>query len=76
MATIIEAIPTWAASYLCNSDPTGITEEDQILVDEYCKKLKKERYYLICPVENQEPYFTHRPAFGLACNVLDWYATK
>lgn len=74
MFKIIESIPDWAASYLVNDDPSSLEEEDIKLVDDFCDKLFQQGYRLVCPTEDDQSYFTWHPAFGLACNVSDWYA--
>ena len=73
MDKIIEKIPSWALCYLVNADPSGLTDEDIKLVDDYCER---KNIGIVCPIndsieEEMQPYFTAYPAFGLACDVVD-----
>ena len=62
-----ERVPTWAICYLVNGDPTGLSDEDIKQVKQW---LDKTGIYEVFPEEGDE-YFTHYPAFGLPCAVLD-----
>lgn len=64
-----EKIPTWALCYLINDDPTGLTDEDKELADDYCKRLGTNGAPVFDP--KGEPYFSSYPAFGLATEVED-----
>jgi hypothetical protein len=73
MEKMIEKIPSWAVCYLVNDDPSGLSDEDIRLVDEYCEL---HQVVLVCPIDKDieaemQPYFTPNPAFGPACDVLD-----
>lgn len=67
-----EALPTWALCYLINADPSGLTDEEINEVDNWCKD---NNVSVVCTASDQEgesePYFTHYPAFGLPCDVID-----
>lgn len=63
-----EPIPTWALCALVNDDWTGVTEEDKKTIDEWFERSKIKR--VVGPISYDE-YFTHYPAFGLACMVMD-----
>jgi hypothetical protein len=73
MDKIVEKIPTWALPMLVNADPSGLTDEDIELVENWCDRNKVQ---LVCPIndsieEEMQPYFTAAPAFGLPCDVID-----
>lgn len=76
-----ERIPTWALPYLINGDPlNGGEEEDESNVNLWFEKFEERRkargegaFITITPAqEPSQPYFTHSPAFGLACEVEDY----
>jgi hypothetical protein len=75
----IEAkVPTWAMSYLVNNDATGITDEDKQQVDQWVEQTRaalKEAspgaWYEFIDSCQESGSFTHRPAFGLACDTVD-----
>lgn len=62
-----ERIPTWALCYLVNADPTGLSEEDIQTIKDW---MERNKIYNVFP-ENEDEYFTHYPAFGLPCDVVD-----
>lgn len=66
--TTEENVPTWALPYLVNNDPTGLTDEDAAMVDEWAQQFGPSASF--SPTED-EPGFTPYPAFGLACNTVD-----
>lgn len=72
MERTTEKIPTWALCYLINSDPTGLTDEDIRMIDEWYERNK---VTIVCTASDLEgncnPYFTHYPAFGLPTDVID-----
>ena len=67
MERTIEKIPTYALCALINDDWTGLDDED---INNIKYWRTKNNIAVICPV-NDEEFFTHYPAFGLACDVLD-----
>ena len=72
--TYIEPIPSWALCAIINDDRTGLENEDVKLLDEW---LEENGYDIICPPNDEdEGYFTHCPAFGLACDVYDCVCIK
>jgi hypothetical protein len=73
----VERIPQWAVCYLVNSDDSGLTPEDKKMVDEYVKRLLKEEHLrLVCPIDGSENEFCAHPAFGLACETVDFNAEE
>ena len=64
----VEPIPTWALCGLVNDDWTGVEDDDRLLVEEWLARSGIVR--VIGPIRYDE-YFTHYPAFGLACMVMD-----
>lgn len=74
---VVENIPQWAVCYLVNSDDSGLSPEDKKLVDDYVERLlEKERLRLVCPVDGTENGFCSHPAFGLACETVDFAAEE
>lgn len=67
-----EKIPTWALCYLINDDKTGLTDEEINMVDKWWSA---NNVVTVSPPSVEEgeyyPYFSTRPAFGLAAEVLD-----
>jgi len=73
----VERIPQWAVCYLVNSDDSGLTPEDKKTVDDYVKRLlKKERLCLVFPIDGTENEFCAHPAFGPACDTVDFAAEE
>lgn len=58
-------IPTYAVGYVFNADPTGLTHEETQQIDRYLSGVET-----VAPPDGS-PYFTHRPPFGLACDVYE-----
>jgi hypothetical protein len=71
-----DRIPDYALSYLVNGDASGLEDEDQANIDswlESCRGRLAKLYpeaHLDFWVEDGEPSFVHRPAFGLACSCV------
>lgn len=75
--TIVDKIPQWAVGYIVNSDDSGLEPIDKEMVDDYLERLmNKERLRLTCPIDGTDREFESRPAFGLACSTVDFYAEK
>ncbi len=72
--TVVEGVPQWAVCYFVNADMSGLDEEDLKLVTEYEKNLLGQGLRLITPIEGTEDAFNPYPAFGLACDTVDFYA--
>ena len=63
-------IPTWAVCYIFNGDADNLTFEEQDMIDNFLDQYPGATYDI--REENMDtPYFTTRPAFGLACDVYD-----
>lgn len=70
----IEDVPDYALSYLVNGDASGLEGEDQADIDgwfDYFQAIADKRggHVIISP-SDEEPSFTHNPAFGLACDTV------
>jgi len=72
--TVVEGIPRWAEDYFVNAETSALDEEDLKLVTDYEKNLLKKGLRLICPIEGSENEFNPYPAFGLACDTVDFDA--
>lgn len=72
--TVVEGIPQWAVCYFVNAETSGLDEEDLKLVTEYEKSLLGQGLRLICPIDGTENSFNPYPAFGLACDTVDFDA--
>lgn len=73
----VERIPQWAVCYLVYSDDSGLTLDDKNTVDDYVERLREtEHLRLVCPVDGTEDEFCSRPAFGLACGTVDFFAER
>lgn len=62
-----EAVPTWALNYIVNGDATNLDEDEIDMIDGW---LQKARIEIVSP-RDEDPYFTHYPAFGLPTDVID-----
>ena len=77
MENVVERIPGWALCYIVNGDRDSITDEEIQMVDDFYESYRKGGMEIqgIYPVndddENFEAYFSHCPAFGLPCDVVD-----
>jgi len=63
---IIEKVPSWAMPALVNGDFENLTDSEAEEINEATKGL----VFLGCEHDYEE-YFSHRPMFGLASNVVD-----
>lgn len=71
---IVMSIPAWSVCYLFNDDPSGLSDEDIEAVDQWVKSMIEDGYNVssLSPVDvEEEPRFTTRPAFGLACDCVE-----
>lgn len=65
----IEKIPTWSLPYIINADPTGLTDEEIQLVDDFVSQWKVQ---VVSPIEvdgEPQPEFSYYPLFGKATEV-------
>lgn len=72
----IEGVPNWAVCGLVNGDWSGTPDEDRKMAEEWEKELNKDGYILMSPIDGTECGFNRYPAFGLACDTVDFYAIK
>ena len=70
----IEKIPQWVTTYFLYGDDSALGPEDKKEADDFYDKLMDKGLRLICPIEGTESEFEPYPAFGLACNTIDWTA--
>jgi len=65
-----ESIPTWSLCYVINGDPTGLTDDEIRMVDQWLNDWQVE---IVSPItdenDNTHPYFSHYPLFGLPTEV-------
>jgi hypothetical protein len=75
LKTYEEKIPSYALPCLINSDFSGLSDEDEDIINKYINyfyhEAKQVNGYVVVETKNDEEYFTWNPAFGLACNVTD-----
>ena len=64
-----EKIPTWVINYMWNGDATDLEDEEVNMIEDFLSKIEYKDF------ENEDddpqPYFTHYPAFGKPCEVID-----
>lgn len=72
----IRNVPQWTTTYIMYNDDSGLNDEDKKLVDDFEDRLLKKKLRLICPIDGTENEFEPYPAFGLACDTVDWTAEK
>lgn len=69
---IVERVPQWAVPYLEYGDDSSLEPNDKELVDKFVDGLRKEGFRLVAPVDGSESAFERHPAFGSACNTVDY----
>lgn len=72
----IEGVPNWAVCGLVYGDWSGMPDEDRKMAEEWEKELNKDGFILMSPIDGTECGFNRYPAFGLACDTVDFYAIK
>lgn len=74
---VVERVPQWAVCYLVNSDDSALSFEDKRTVDRYVARLlERDGLRLVRPIEGTENSFCPCPAFGLACDTVNFYAER
>ena len=70
-------MPDWALSYVVNGDASGLTDEEEAMVDDWLRacidNLQADRPECCAQPEvdlDAEPSFNPFPAFGLACTTV------
>mgnify|MGYP001195757843 CR=1 FL=1 len=64
-----ENIPTWSLPYLMNDDPSGLTDEEIKMVDDFVNQWQVQ---VVSPIEvdgEAQPEFSYYPLFGQAAEV-------
>lgn len=61
-------IPDWAVCAIEYGDRSGLTEEDEKMLDEWKASLKKDGYVWNIVFTSETNEFNRYPAFGLACS--------
>ena len=69
-------IPTYALSYLINADCSGLEDSDIAIIDKWYNMFvsiaaENDKHVIVNIIDADNTYFTHKPAFGLACDVTD-----
>lgn len=72
----ISSVPQWAVPYFVNGDTSGMDAEDIRLATEFENDLLSQGLRLVCPIDGTENAFCSYPAFGLACDTVDFYAER
>lgn len=73
----VQNIPCWSAGYFVDSDTSGMSDEDVKLCTDYEKRLLRDSgCRLVCPIDDTRNEFCSWPAFGLGCDVEDYWAER
>lgn len=68
-------LPSYSLSYLINGDDSGLSEEDLGIIDSWYDiilVLAGNMAVIITTLQDdQDPYFSTSPEFGLPCDVVD-----
>lgn len=64
-------LPAWAVCYLLNGDSSGMEDDEVSMVDSWIENSPWSSVYAIYDIGEDEPSFTHYPAFGSACECYD-----
>ena len=63
-------LPVWALPYVVNADPSGLEEGEKRMVNRWWRSLQRPGL-IVEVVPTNASFFSHRPAFGLACEVVE-----
>lgn len=75
--SVTERIPAWALCYIEYGDASGLQDSEVEMILDFYEAYRKGGMEIkhISPVVdengNLEEYFSHSPAFGLPCSVVD-----
>lgn len=69
MQLTTEKIPSYALCYLINGDKDTLTDNEIKEIENWMDKSGIKE--VLPPDEENETYFTHSPAFGLPCDVIE-----
>lgn len=64
-----EAVPDWALDYIFNGSKEGITNEEVKMIDNWM--VSRGIDAISPPYDDESPYFTSTPPFGLPCDVWE-----
>ncbi len=73
-ATVVENVPQYAVSYLIYGETDDLLPEDLEAVRAWHNGLLAQGIMLGAPIEGSENEFCAKPAFGLACETVDFDA--
>ena len=66
--------PSYALPYIVNGDASGLENDEIIRIDAWADQsheiAQAVNGHVIFSPRDEEPHFTHRPAFGLACDCI------
>ena len=62
-------LPTYAICYLANDDSSALNDQDLEIIHEWLAEFT-EHHSLTFDYSDEEPSFTSRPEFGLACDTI------
>lgn len=69
----VEWVPSWAVSGFEYGDWSGVEESDRAAAERWRRGLASEGLQLVCPVYARAMEFNPSPAFGAACDTVDYY---
>ena len=72
-------VPSWAMSYIFNSDDSGLSDSEKNMIEGWYKSLESrcevgiEKIIISLVSDFDDGYFSWTPEFGLGCTVYDCY---
>ena len=69
----VEGVPQWAVCGFEYGDWSGVEESDRAAAERWLDRLASEGLRLVCPVDAGAMEFNPSPAFGAACDTVDYY---